>query len=292
MTCSSRSPLNWISAKGIYFYGDGDYITFTQDGSCSDLFGIEKNTTLSAGDSSLFNDSGDYDEAYVEIIDVEDGDRRDGKRVEFLKYYESDKKERFTPIENLKLNKNFHGFTLNDAKAAVVIDNTEYDFTIKKGVAIEEQGQDEDDANQNENPDGNDDGDVEPQPVDPEESGKFIEGTSRKDKLTGTKYDDDIYGYGGNDKIKGKGGDDLIDAGKGRKNVAKGGSGEDTFVLNKNARVIIKDFDPVEDAISLDGAPGRTSYQQRGNNFYFYDNDGDSIAKIKGVIDYDSIDLV
>ena len=134
--------------------------------------------------------------------------------------------------------------------------------------------------------------DIDPQPVDPSSSGEFIEGTNDKDRLTGTGKDDDIYGYDGNDKINGKGGDDLIDAGNGTRNVVKGGPGSDTFVLNENATVIIKDFDLAEDAISLDGVNGETSYQQRGNNFYLYDNDGDAIARIKGVIDIELVDLV
>lgn len=136
------------------------------------------------------------------------------------------------------------------------------------------------------------DEDIDPKPLDPEVSGLYIEGTGTKDKITGTQFDDDIYGFGGNDRIRAGNGDDLIDAGGGRKNVVRSGKGFDIIVLNEDARVIIKDFDAELDALSLDGVSGQTSYQQRGNNFYLYDNDGDMIARLKGEFNIDQIDFV
>ena len=136
------------------------------------------------------------------------------------------------------------------------------------------------------------DADLDPKPLDPEVSGLYIEGTGTKDKITGTQFDDDIYGFGGNDRIRAGNGDDLIDAGDGRKNVVRSGKGFDIIVLNDDARVIIKDFDAELDALSLDGVSGQTSYQQRGNNFYIYDNDGDMIARLKGEFNIDQIDFV
>lgn len=136
------------------------------------------------------------------------------------------------------------------------------------------------------------DDDIDPKPLDPEVSGLYIEGTGTKDKITGTQFDDDIYGFGGNDRIRSGNGDDLIDAGGGRKNVVRSGKGFDIIVLNEDARVIIKDFDTEFDALSLDGVSGQTSYQQRGNNFYLYDSDGDMIASLKGEIDINQIDFV
>lgn len=136
------------------------------------------------------------------------------------------------------------------------------------------------------------DDDVDPKPLDPEVSGLYIEGTGTKDKITGTQFDDDIYGFGGNDRIRAGNGDDLIDAGDGRKNVVRSGKGFDIIVLNEDARVIIKDFDAELDALSLDGVSGQTSYQQRGINFYLYDNDGDMIARLKGEFNIDQIDFV
>ena len=132
----------------------------------------------------------------------------------------------------------------------------------------------------------------EPEPIDPPSTTRLLEGTNRRDKLTGTKFDDEIYGFGGNDKINGKKGDDLIDAGLGMKNKVKGGGGSDIFVLNSDAKVIIKDFDVFNDFLSLDGVTGETSQQQRGNNFLVLDNDSDVIAKLSGQFDSSQINFI
>ena len=76
------------------------------------------------------------------------------------------------------------------------------------------------------------------------------------------------------------------------KNKVKGGGGSDIFVLNSDAKVIIKDFDVFNDFLSLDGVTGETSQQQRRNNFLALDNDGDVIAKLKGQFDSSQINFI
>ena len=78
-----------------------------------------------------------------------------------------------------------------------------------------------------------------------------ISGTSDEDRLKNRKGNDTLLGLAGNDWLYGRDGDDLIDGGSEGKNRARGCRGHDTFVLHKDARLFIKDFNVIDDVIVL-----------------------------------------
>ncbi|MEL7469309.1 MAG: fasciclin domain-containing protein [Pseudomonadota bacterium] len=59
--------------------------------------------------------------------------------------------------------------------------------------------------------------------------GETIEGTRKRDHLTGTDGDDQIFGFGGRDKLDGGDGDDLLNGGSGR-DLLDGGAGDDHLI--------------------------------------------------------------
>ena len=59
--------------------------------------------------------------------------------------------------------------------------------------------------------------------------GEIIEGTRKRDHLTGTDGDDEIFGFGGRDKLDGGDGDDLLNGGWGR-DLLDGGAGDDHLI--------------------------------------------------------------
>ena len=65
------------------------------------------------------------------------------------------------------------------------------------------------------------------------------------------KGDDQLIGRHGNDEIYGGADNDRLIAGSGD-NTLQGGAGQDTFVVGKGFDVI-KDFNPLNDAIELSG---------------------------------------
>ena len=115
-------------------------------------------------------------------------------------------------------------------------------------------------------------------------------------KIRGTTEDDYIIGGGEAKKIFGFSGDDIIDPGKvknGSKYVkCKGGFGADTFVIEDQYRLVIKDFNVIEDELQVSGLSGSFDYETKGKNTYIFDDDGDVVAKIKGVFDLSEANIV
>ena len=126
------------------------------------------------------------------------------------------------------------------------------------------------------------------QPTEHTSRWNFIYGDKRKNRLTGTSRQDKIFGYAGADKIHGKGGDDIIDSGlwnKGRYDIAKGGSGKDTFVIRDNYWVFIKDFRLLEDSLDIQGLTGGSkvlNWDMSKNKTFIYGADDYEVARLKG----------
>ena len=78
-----------------------------------------------------------------------------------------------------------------------------------------------------------------------------IKGSQANEVLRGLKGDDQLIGRHGNDEIYGGADNDRLIAGSGD-NTLQGGAGQDTFVVGKGFDVI-KDFNPLNDAIELSG---------------------------------------
>ncbi|MEO1390684.1 MAG: ExeM/NucH family extracellular endonuclease, partial [Cyanobacteria bacterium J06634_6] len=81
-----------------------------------------------------------------------------------------------------------------------------------------------------------------------------INGTNRRDTLTGTEGDDIIKGFGRRDRITGGAGDDIIVGGRGF-DILTGGADNDTFVFEKvsDRRDRITDFEVGADLLDFSG---------------------------------------
>ena len=115
-------------------------------------------------------------------------------------------------------------------------------------------------------------------------------------KIRGTAEDDYIIGKGEAKKIFGFSGNDIIDPGKVKNGSnyvkCKGGSGADTFVIEDQYRLFIKDFNVIEDELKISGLNGNFDYDTKGKNTYIFDDDGDVVAKIKGVFDLSEVNII
>ena len=115
-------------------------------------------------------------------------------------------------------------------------------------------------------------------------------------KIRGTAEDDYIIGGGEAKKIFGFSGDDTIDPGKVKNGSnyvkCKGRLGADTFVIEDQYRLFIKDFDVIEDELQMSGLSGSFDYERKGQNTYVFDDNGDVVAKIKGVFDLSEANIV
>ena len=115
-------------------------------------------------------------------------------------------------------------------------------------------------------------------------------------KIRGTAEDDYIIGKGEAKKIFGFSGDDIINPGKVKNgsNYArcKDGSGADTFVIEDQHRLFIKDFNAIEDELKISGLNENFDYDTKSKNTYIFDDDGDVIAKIKGVFDLSEVNII
>ena len=122
--------------------------------------------------------------------------------------------------------------------------------------------------------------------------GNTISGTSNDDRLKGRKGNDTLLGLAGNDWLFGRNGDDLIDGGSGGRNRARGGRGRDTFVLHKDARLFIRDFNVIDDVIVLPEGETTINRIQRNNRVLLTCNDDSVIGVLKGPLDIDAITTI
>ncbi len=104
--------------------------------------------------------------------------------------------------------------------------------------------------------------------------GAVIEGSNKRDRLSGTNGDDEIYGHGDDDRINAKAGDDIIhpgDFGK-NKDIITTGSGEDVVVLDEDSYVYITDFKTGSDEIDVTALSNLDTWT-KGNSTYIGDDD-------------------
>ena len=122
--------------------------------------------------------------------------------------------------------------------------------------------------------------------------GDVISGTIGDDRLKGRRGNDTLLGRAGNDRLIGRQGDDLIDGGTGRRNQARGGEGRDTFVLHENGRLIISDFNVIDDVILLPDGNGSIRSIQRPGAVLLRGDDGNVIGVLRGQFDIDAITTI
>ena len=97
----------------------------------------------------------------------------------------------------------------------------------------------------------------------------LINGGRNADLLNGNRGDDLLFGNTGNDTINGGAGDDFIAGGKGLNQVS-GGEGYDSFYLQENGKLIIDDFDPYKDKLTLSSDLDRSLIYINDNNQLLY----------------------
>jgi subtilisin family serine protease len=78
----------------------------------------------------------------------------------------------------------------------------------------------------------------------------YLLGQAGHDRLIGGRGRDWLNGGVGADKLRGDGGNDVLRGGTGR-NQAVGGNGRDLFILDRNGRMKIADFQPQRDRLGL-----------------------------------------
>lgn len=121
----------------------------------------------------------------------------------------------------------------------------------------------------------------------------LIYGDAGSDKLSGDDGDDRIWGGKGNDtitggqgqdKLYGDDGDDLLDGGAGD-NLLTGGLGKDTFVISKDGKTTIADFQDGQDLLKLTGGLTFTSLTllQQGSDTVISTKDNQPLAFLTGV---------
>ena len=84
-------------------------------------------------------------------------------------------------------------------------------------------------------------------------AGLTITGTDADEDIAGGPGGDTLFSGGGNDTLIGNGGDDvlLFEDGNIHRQIGKGGSGADIFVLRDGAEARIRDFDFAKDRVDL-----------------------------------------
>ena len=70
---------------------------------------------------------------------------------------------------------------------------------------------------------------------------------------------------------------------------ARGGQGRDTFVLHKDARLFIRDFNVIDDVVVLPEGETTINRIQRNNRVLLTCNDDSVIGVLKGRLDIDAI---
>ena len=121
-----------------------------------------------------------------------------------------------------------------------------------------------------------------------------IEGTEGNDLLTGTSTSDLIFGNGGNDNISGGSGSDTLVGGSGNDTLA-GGSGGDIFGLVSGPGFdTITDFSASQGDFLVTGGPAGAQFDRvtfSGSNASVFAQDGDLLARVRGVRDLDDLNL-
>ncbi len=123
----------------------------------------------------------------------------------------------------------------------------------------------------------------------------IVRGGAGRDLIFGGAGNDDLEGGPGRDFVYGGAGDDLIRTGDGRYNLAKGGTGEDTFLFSAELaedrtrdKTLITDFNTQEDILDLGGAQ-ISDVHETGFGLRLTLDGGRDRIDLRGVTDFDDI---
>ena len=64
------------------------------------------------------------------------------------------------------------------------------------------------------------------------------------------------------------------------------------FAIEDQHRLFIKDFNVIEDELKISGLNENFNYDTKSKNTYIFDDDGDVVAKIKGVLDLSEVNII